>query len=255
MMTMNRRGAVLVLVFLAAGASAAMAQAPADTLGWHFTGSLGYVQTSGNTRLSTVNLGDKLVSHPSHSWTFTQLAAVIYGRSGDSTSANQLSAGLRADFNINLRLSAFGTGTYEANPFAGLSHRQVELLGLSWKALDQAHDVVTIDLGGGETQERKGRVDANFAVAHFAPDWRHTFHAKTYFEEALTMEENLKSTGSLRTTSQSTLSAPLTRTISLALGLLLKYDAQPALIPPPAPAGTYYKKLDTTFTSGIQITL
>lgn len=255
MTTLPYRGALVATLLLAAGASGAAAQTSTDSLGWHFTGNLGYVQTSGNTRLSTVNVGDKLTQRPSRSWLFTQTAALIYGHSGDSATANQLLAGLRADYFINPRLSAFGTGTYEANPFAGLSHRMAELAGLSWKALTQPHNTITVDLGAGETQERKGRVDANFAVAHFAPTWRHTFREKTYFEEALALEENLKNTGSLRTTSQSTLVAPLTRAIGITLGLLLKYDAQPAALPAPAPAGTFYKKLDTTFTSGIQITL
>ncbi len=248
------RTALALLAAVTAASVTLHAQAPTDTLGWHFLGSLGYVQTSGNTQLSTVNVSDKLTAHPSRQWTFSQTAATIYGRSSGTTTANQLTLGLRADYNINPRLSAFGTGTYEANPFAGLEHRMVELAGLSWKALDQAKDVITVDLGAGETQERKGQVDANFAVAHFAPTWRHNFSAKTYFEEALTEEEDLKNTGELRTTSQSTLAAPITRSIGIALGLLLKYDAAPSAVPG-APAGTFYKKLDTTFTSGIQITL
>lgn len=231
------------------------AQSHPDSLGWHFVGTLGYVQTSGNTKVSTVNLGDKLTYRASRQWLFTQTSTWVYGRSAGAASANQLNAGLRADYSINPRLSAFMTFSYEANPFAGVSHRMNELVGLSWKALAQEKQTLSLDVGIGQTQERAGRVDADFAVARFAPTYRYNITAAAYFEEALELLENLKSTGDLRVTSQTTLVAPLSTRIGLRFGLLLKYDAEPALLPPPNPAGTRYEKLDTTFTSGLQITL
>jgi putative salt-induced outer membrane protein YdiY len=244
--------------FVVAGllaAAPAAAQLPADSLGWRFIGTLGYVQTSGNTSLSTVNVGDKLYRRPSRQWLFSQSATYVRGKSAGTLSANQVTAGLRADYSINEFLSAFANGTYEANPFAGLSHRTEELLGLSWRALTRPRATLSVDIGGGETQERSGRVDASYAIARLAPTFRYTFRPHAYLEEAVEMVENLKSTGDLRTRSQTTLVAPLSTKIGLGLGLLMLYDAEPSPLPAPAPAGTFFKKLDTTFTAGIQITL
>ena len=63
------------------------------------------------------------------------------------------------------------------------------------------------------------------------------------------MTEDLQHTGRLRTTSTTTLVAPLTTKIGIRLSYLMRYDAEPAPAVPPL------KKLDTTFTTGIQITL
>lgn len=229
--------------------AAANAQSSPDSLGWHFVGNLGYVQTGGNTKLSTVNLGDKLFYRPSRQWLFTQTAAWVYGKNDSVQSANQLLAGVRSDYFINPRLSVFGTFDYEANPFAGLSHRMSELGGVSWKALATPKATLSIDLGAGMTQERTGGVDASNAVARLAPTYRHTIGAHGYLEEALEFVENLKSTGDLRTTSSTILIAPLTAAIGIRVSYLMRYDAQPAPAAPPL------KKLDTTFTTGIQITL
>ena len=244
-----------ILAALLVAAAPLAAQLPADSLGWRFVGTLGYVQTSGNTSLSTINVGDKLYHRASRQWLFSQNATYVRGKSGGTLSANQFTAGLRADYSINEFLAAFANGQYEANPFAGLSNRTQELVGLSWRAVTRPRTSVTLDLGVGQTQERSGRVDASFAIARFAPTYRYTFRENAYFEEAVEMVENLKETGDLRTRAQTTLVAPLSKKIGIGLGLLLIYDAQPAVVAPPAPPGTYFKKLDTTFTAGIQITL
>ena len=238
----------LILATLAATVAPALnAQTAADSLGWKATFNLGYVQTSGNTRLSTVNLGDQATYRASRQWTFGQKAAWVYGKSNGTQSANQLQAGLRADYWINPRLSSFLTTDYEANPFAGVQHRMQEVAGLSWKALARPRTTLSIDLGAGVTQERTGFVDANYAIARFSPTFRQVLRPNAYFEEAVEMTEDLQHTGRLRTVSTTSLVAPLTSKIGIKLGYLMNYNA--------SPAPTVAKKLDTTFTSGVQITL
>ncbi len=229
--------------------SPARAQNAADSVGWHLVGNLGYVQTSGNTRLSTVNLGDKAVYRASKWWTFTETAAWVYGKSAGIASANQLLAGLRADYWINPRLSAFGSADYEANPPAGVAHRMQELGGLSWKALATPRSTLTIDVGAGVTQQRTGFVDESYGIARLAPLFHQKLGAHSYFEAGVELTEDLKDTGHLRTTSATSLVAPLTAAIGIRLSYLMRYDAEPA------PATPALKKLDTTFTTGIQITL
>jgi putative salt-induced outer membrane protein YdiY len=239
---------ILSLTLCAAALAAPLsAQTPADSLGWHFVGNLGYVQTSGNTKLSTVNLGDKAVYRASASWTFTQTAGLVYGKSAGVQSANQLLAGLRADYWITPRLSAFGSADYEANPFAGISHRMQELGGLSWKAIATPRRTLSIDLGAGVTQERTGGVDQSYGIARLAPTFRQLLGAHAYIEEGLELTEDLKHTGRLRTVSNTSLVAPLTSAIGIRVSYLMRYDAEPAV------AGL--KKLDTTFTTGIQVSL
>lgn len=232
---------------LAVMAENCLAQAPADSLGWRFTGALGYVQTSGNTRLSTVNLTDKLILRPSQWWTFTQTAGWIWGKTNGVESANQLVLSARADYHITPRLSAFALTGFERNRYAGIGRRLEESAGLSWFALKQSRAELQIDLGAGFQQDRDTAGLTNrFSIARLAPRFRYQLGERAYFEEQLEFVENLEDTGDLRTISNTSLVAPLTRAIALRFGYLVRYDAVP-------PAGS--RKVDTTFTSGIQISL
>src|SRR5438105_8688116 len=152
------------LALLCAVATRAAAQTPADSIGWHFVGNLGYVQTSGNTKLSTVNIGDKATWRASTAWSFTQTVAWVYGKSAGVESANQLLGGVRADYWINSRLSAFGSADYEANPYAGISHRMQELAGLSFKAIARPRQTLSVDVGAGVTQERTAGISTSYGI-------------------------------------------------------------------------------------------
>lgn len=232
---------------MAACARTVLAQSPSDSLGWHFTGALGYVQTSGNTKLSTVNVGDKLIFRPSGFWTFTQTASWVYGKTNSVESANQLVVGARGDYNISPRLSVYGLAGFERNRYAGIGRRTEESAGLSYWAVKSPRSELQIDLGAGMQQERDtAGLRNSFAIARLAPRFKYNLNARAYFEEQLEFLANLEDTGDLRTVSNTSLVAPLTTAIALRFGYLLRYDAVP-------PAGS--RKLDTTFTTGIQVAL
>jgi putative salt-induced outer membrane protein YdiY len=239
------RSAAAILVLSCVAASAASAQSVHDSLGWHFTGNLGYVQTSGNTKLSTINLGNKLTFRPNHTWLFTETAAFIYGYNDSTETANQALANVRGDYFLTPRLSLFGLGGYERNPFAGLDRRTEESVGLSWFAVKQPKDEFQVDIGAGLNQQTNLGVQTSFSVARLAPRFKHNFTGKSSIEESVELQENLDDTGDLRSSSLTQLVAPITSGIAIRFGYLMKYDAEPV---------PGFKKLDTTFTSGLQIT-
>jgi len=240
------RVTVLAAALVSATAGVARAQTPADSLGWHFLGALGYVQTSGNTQLSSVNLLDRLTFRPDTRWTFAQTAAWVYGYNDSAETANQLLAGVRADYGVGEHLGLYGLVGYERNPFAGIQRRFDEGVGLAWKALNGPKHVLSLDVGIGNNQQVTGGISTNFFVARLAPTYRLNITDKAYFQESLEFLENLDDTGDLRTSSNTSLVAPLTGAVSLRFGYLMRYDA----VPVPG-----FKKLDTTFTSGIQLAL
>lgn len=241
---MTHRIALLVLSATLA-ATAVSAQSVHDSLGWHFTGNLGYVQTSGNTKLSTINVGNKLTFRPNHTWLFTETAAFIYGYNDSTETANQSIGALRGDYFLNPRLSLFALAGYERNPFAGLDRRTEESVGLSWFAMKQPKNELQVDIGAGLNQQTNLGVSSDFTVARLAPRFKHNFTDKAYLEESVEMQENLDDTGDLRTMSLTQLVAPITTGIAIRFGYLMRYDAEPV---------PGFKKLDTTFTSGLQLT-
>ena len=248
---MPDRRAVPLVILLALAPVAAPAQAP-DSLGWSWVANLGFVQASGNTRLTTINAGDKLTFRPDLRWIFTKTGALVYGRTAGVESANQVQLGLRADYLLSPRLAVFGLVNYERNPFAGITRRFEELAGLGIKLVATPKQVLSVDAGAGNNQQLTGGVTSSFFVARLAPTWRYNVTTKAYLEEAVELLENLQTTGDLRSSSLTSLVAPLGGKVSLRVSYLQRFDAEPALQAPP---NVYFKKLDTVFTTGIQLTL
>ena len=68
------------------------------------TTDLGFVNTAGNTEITTLNLGEKLGYHTADSlWLFSQFASAVYGRTSGQETANQLAAGVRLDRGLGAR--------------------------------------------------------------------------------------------------------------------------------------------------------
>lgn len=241
--------AALICLFPAAPLSA---QAVHDSIGWHFLGTLGYVQTSGNTDLSTVNVTERLAWRPNATWQVTHSGAWVYGKTGGVESANQILADMRADYSIGSNIYAYGLVTYERNTYAGISHRYAELLGLGWSAISSPKQTLSVDVGAGNTQQITGGVSASYWVGRLAPKYRYNITDKAYAEQVLDFLDNLGNTDDLRIASTTALVAPLTRSIAIRLSYLMRYTAQPPINPATAAP---FKKLDTTFQSGIQISL
>lgn len=230
-----------------AAVAPASAQSSPDSLGWHLTAAAGYVQTSGNSRLSSVNVGDKLLFRATHQWAFTQTASWVYGKNAGVESANQILAGLRADYSFNPRVSLYALGAYERNRFAGITSRYEEAAGVAWAAIRSTRQRLDVEVGIGSNQQRApGAPVDNFWATRLAAKYRLNFTDKAYVEEAAELLSDLKEMHDQRVNSATALVAPLTASIALRFGFDLRFDNQPV---------PGFKKTDTTFTSGIQLTL
>jgi putative salt-induced outer membrane protein len=227
--------AALIAPPFLAQASAAKTSATAD---------LGMVLASGNTRLRTINVGDKVV-HTNGRWALTQLAAYVYGETNNIASANQLRGSLRGDYSIENRLAAFFGASYERNRFAGFTRRTDEILGLSWKALTAPWDSLAIDAGGVLTQEADvDGTSKNFPAARLAGNYKHAFSKASYFQQLAEYLPNLKTHGEYRVNTESAIIAPLSSHTGIKVGYVVRYNSTP-----PANFGT----TDRILTTGVQI--
>ncbi|MCC7195403.1 MAG: DUF481 domain-containing protein [Gemmatimonadaceae bacterium] len=241
--------AALAASALGAGASRAAAQAdppPAQPVGWTFHGTVdaAYVSATGNSQITTGSLGDKLALARGN-WTLRQNAAYVYGKTDGTESANQLRAGVRAEYRLTSRFSAFAGANYERNPYAGFSRRLDELFGAQWRALAAPSDSVTISVGGLYTlQSNTDGTTSDSPSGHLAMWYKHIFRPNTFFSQSVDYIPDLTQPGERRTNAESILSAPLTSLVSLRLSYLMQYNSQP-------PAG--FRTTDRIFTSGLQV--
>lgn len=229
-------------VALDAASAQTPAAKPADL---SFTGELGYVSATGNTQLSTVNAGDKIVYTSGH-WLVTQTAAYIQGQTKGVESANQFLVTGRVDRALASRASAFVGASYERNPFAGFTRRTNELLGFRWKAVQAPQDSLSLDAGGVLTQQLDvSDSSENFPAARVAASYKHAFSKAAYFQEQAEYLPDLKTGGAYRINATSALVAPISAHIGIKVGYVVQYNSRP-----PATFGT----TDRTVTTGIQIT-
>lgn len=233
-------------LWLAVAAGVAAAQAPAAPAApkTSFTGDLGYVSATGNTNLTTLSIGEKLV-HTRGRWTITQLAAYVYGKTDQKESANQLRVAFRGDFAVGPRIAVFLGIATERNTFAGFDSRTDEIGGLSWKAIVARSDSMNLDAGGVLTQESDvDRTHQDFPSARAALAYKHAFSKAAYFQQLAEYVPNLKTSGAYRVNTESALVAPVSAHVGIKLSWVVRYDSRPPV---------NFGSTDRVLTTGVQV--
>ena len=218
----------------------------------NFTGDVGFVNTAGNTHLTTLSLGDKLTVQAGK-LLLTQTFALVYGKSeGEQTANNQL-VRLRGDYPLTARLSTYGFVGYERNRFAGIDHRTDEGVGLAMALVKSEKDQLDLEAGIGLVQEHllpdpdvDLTVSNNYAAGRAAARFKHLFTKTTYFQQTLEYLPNLEDGDQYRINSESALVAPISSHLGLKASYLIKYNHAP-----PSPD---LAKTDRMLTTGLQVT-
>ena len=236
--------ALALLACAAPLAAQAPAPAPPPTVKLSGTVDAGFVSASGNTDVTTINVGDKLTLLYD-GWTFSQFLAQVYAKTKGVESANQLRGGLRAERTIIPAVGIFAAVVYERNAYAGFNRRLDEQLGVQWNAITDSSDVLTFDAGGVLTQQdNTDGTTRSSPAARAASAYKHTFRKNTFLSQTLEYVADLQSGGGYRLNSETAAVAPLSTRISIKLGYVLQYNSAP-----PATFGT----TDRVFTSGLQV--
>lgn len=217
---------------------------PADTV--KLTGDIGFVNTSGNTELTTINVGDKL-ELKTGSWAVVQNFGVIYGTNEGETSTSLWRAGLRGDRTISERLSLFVLSEFDRNTFAGIGSRYAESVGLAAKLIRGTRDKLDAELGVGYVWQNAdgGGLDQEFGAGRAALMYRHALNAKATFAQSIEFLPNLKTSDDLRINAETSLTAPLSAAIAMKAGYIIRYDG----LPEPG-----FEKSDRILTTGLQVT-
>lgn len=234
---------LLVALLLAAPLAA---QESPDTL--RLGGTIGLVQTSGNSDLLTLNVGEEL-TWLSGAVALRQSFSTVYGRSEGETNASSWRASVRGDYRLSPALAAFARAGFDRDRFAGISRRFEEGVGLALVALARARDRLELELGTDLVQQRTtlGLSD-DFVSGRSAARYRRGFGAKgaAYLQQSLEFLPNLEALEDFRLNSESVLVAPFSDRFALKVSYVIRLDN----LPEPGFAST-----DRMLTSALQITL
>jgi putative salt-induced outer membrane protein len=243
-------------VLAASAISLLLLVAPADTtqparrpVKLRFTGDIGYVLTSGNSSVQTLNTGDKLIVEVDN-LTLTQTFAMVYGESKGATVTSQYRGSLRMDVKLDSSaVSMYTLANLERNTFAGLNYRLSGSGGLAAEVVRTNRSRLMIEGGLSLTRQRatatKGK-DSDFLGGRAATSYTYRFGPKASVSQAVEILPNFREPDDLRINTESSVVAPLSKAIGIKLSYVIRYDG--------LPPDNYYTT-DQVFTSGLQFTL
>jgi putative salt-induced outer membrane protein len=231
------------LLATALSATTAVAQDPPAPKPQELSADIGFVTTSGNTKITTLNIGEKLIVRRGR-WEHRQQFGSVYAREDTAQTSNLLFANIRTDFAFNKRLAVFGYVGFDRNQFAGISRRFEEALGLAVKIINTDKDQWNAEAGFGMTQQLS-TLDStnNFASLRTGTTYKHFFSKTAYFSQAVEYLPNLEETVDYRVNSETALVAPLSTHIAMKASYVIRFDN----LPEPKSV-----KSDRIFTAGLQ---
>jgi len=248
---MDARACVAVALLSLASVARAPAQAPAAQPPAppppplvHTQIDLGYVTTSGNTDVRTLNAAEQLVVRPG-AWIFTQSFAVVNGSTAGVETANNLKAGLRADRTVGAGFRVYALGTFYRNRFAGIARQFEEAVGLAYGVLPGPTHVLDVEAGAGRNQQTAPDGTASdYWTGRAAARYRFTFASSAYVEQKVELIADLQALDNELLNTESVLTAPLSTKIALKLGYTVRFASQPQ---------PTFKKTDTVLSVGVQV--
>ncbi|HTR19948.1 MAG TPA: DUF481 domain-containing protein [Gemmatimonadales bacterium] len=250
-MTLIRATAIATVVLGGAAASTAAQQTPAPPPppATKLALDFGLVATSGNTKLTTTNFGEKFEWTPQSPWSLTEALTVIEGSQNDAKTVDQIKGQVQPRYNFSARVGAYALAGYERNRFAGLAWRWEEGVGVTVHAVKDAHNQLDFEAGGSFNQEQNYLVGAvervDFGSTRTFGYYRYSFAEKSYAYQSLEWLANLKDGQDQRVNSETGLVAPVVAAVAIKVTYLIRYDHEPV---------PGYLTTDRTLTTGIQIT-
>jgi len=222
------------------------AQAP-DSAASPVTGSLdlGLVAASGNTDLTTFNVGQKL-EYVKGKWTVVQGARMVYGQTNGVESANEYGVYVRPDFKLSTRWKGYVLGSWDRNTFIGISQRFQEGIGLSFEAVQGPKQTLALDAGFSFFQQDfTSGVSSSFPTARGQVTYKYAFTPKAYIQNLFIYLPNLDDGEDYRINNELSLVAPVAGPIALKASYLLQYQNAPQ---------PGFGTTDNLFTTGLQVT-
>ena len=214
----------LVLALATAHAAAAQPAAPPPPPPRH-EGSVefAFVGTTGNASTQTLGLGGESIYRPAP-WTWKNKAAFVRSKAESELKAQALLFLSRGERNIRPRLASFGEYGFFRDRFAGISHRNSVAGGLTFKLIESAAHLLSVDGALGYLNESR-LVGENVSSATYGTGASYRWK----LSETATVSDDLRFTGTFadgedwRVLQNAAVTARLTELLSLKLSNTISF--------------------------------
>lgn len=235
------------LIALAIAATGPLLAQAADSAPPPLKGSfdLGLVAASGNTDITTLSIGEKL-EYAKGKWTVTQIFKMVNSQSKGVETANEYGAAVQPAYVLSAAWKGYVLGSWDRNPFLGISQRFQEGIGVSFLAVRGPKHFLTLDGGFSYFQQTfTTGAYSRFPTARGQLLYKFAITEKAYLQDMFVYLPNLRTSGDYRINNEVSLVAPIVGPLALKAAYMLQYQNAPL-----AGFGT----TDNLYTTGLQVT-
>jgi putative salt-induced outer membrane protein len=219
---------------------------------WRYVAGVGASWASGNSSSKSVNLtADAVKATPYDKWTL--YGRLLYAEDNDRTTTDQVSAGLRYDWDISPKWFHFGILDWLRDRPANLEHRVSVNSGLGYHIFKRddafwdlfagvgyAHDDLVVATEVSDSRRsRYGRAELLLGQQS-----EHRISDSATLKQRLAFLPSLRDSDSYRGVFDTTLSVAINRRFDLTASLNYRYNSQP---------GTGLDKVDVLFVTGFTV--
>lgn len=221
-----RRSRFLLAVLLVL--AAAPAAAWGEDKGWRDEAELSFIDTSGNTDVTTLSAKNTLIVPLSDRMTGTWKLGALYGRSQGVRNAESYFTELRGDYSFSEQYYSFANAGWFKDTFAGIDARYYVGAGLGYKVLaGPAHFLLGEAGVTGTREETTDGRDRDFLGARLFGKYEYRFTEKNRFSQSLEVLFDFDELDNWNVVSETALVSSLTGSLSLKASYVVKYDNEP----------------------------
>lgn len=213
---------------------------------WENQAELSYVDTGGNTDVTTVAAKNKLTAHFSEKLKATWVAGALAGQSDGERSSERYYTELRGDRLLSKRLYTALIAGWSKDQFAGIDSRYYIGPALGYKVLTGPRHLLQAEAGlDYVTEEYTDDTDNDFWRGRAFAEYEYAFTEKNRFSQSVEYLYDFDDSDNYNINSVTSLSSALNDILSLKATYEVRFDNEPV---PETLDDT-----DTTFTVALVI--
>ncbi len=195
---------------------------------WHDEAELSYVDTGGNTQVTTLSWKNSLIAPLGDNTTGTWRVEGLYGRADGQRNAEHYATELRGDHSYNTVLYSFAYGGWTRDQFSGIDGRYYGGAGGGYRLLAGPTQYLTAEAGLSFTHEnRTDGTNKRYPGGRFFGKYEYRFTKKTKFTQSVEWLADLHQFSGWRLNTETAITAALNSWMSLKTSYVVKYDHQP----------------------------
>jgi putative salt-induced outer membrane protein len=195
---------------------------------WSDTAELSFVQTSGNTDVTSFAAKNLLEYRHSDEWAFSWKAAGLFAKTDDEKSAERYETDLRADYTASQRHYYFGLAGWKQDKFAGLDQRFFAGPGIGYLIIARDRHVLSAELGAQYAKEDyTDGTRSEFIEGRAYGKYEYRFSDTVIFSEELEYLHNFKDSAQYSIISITAMQTKLTDLFALRVAYEIRYHNRP----------------------------